>query len=312
MQRVVGPLGALRIRGTGDIAVAALATAQNGVVSRAQLEAVGLGRGSIARRVANGRLHRLHRGVYAVGHQALPPHARETAALLACGATAVLSHRSAAAAWGLLPKSPGAVDVTVPSRDCRPRAGIRAHTTSDLPSDDVSRLDRLPLTTVARTLVELAGEVETRELERALDEAAARRLATHTEIRSVLRRAKGRSGTRALRDLLDDLDGPRLTRSEAERRLLALLRVARLPLPQTNVRVGCHEVDALWQSQRLVVEVDGYAFHSSRAAFERDRLRDSDLQARGLRVVRITWRQLSDEPEATVARIARVLGAAGP
>mgnify|MGYP001018653413 FL=1 len=124
-----------------------------------------------------------------------------------------------------------------------------------------------------------------------------------------LDRAGAVAGTRRLRELLDRLDGPRLTRSEAEARLLALLRRSRLPLPSTNVRVGRYEVDMLWSSHRLAVEVDGFAFHGTRAAFERDRVRDADLQALGLRVIRVTWRQIVEEPEATVARLAGMLAA---
>jgi very-short-patch-repair endonuclease len=293
-----------------DAAVAALAAAQRGVVSRAQLSAVGLGRGAIARRVSAGRLHRLHRGVYAVGHVALPPLAQDTAAVLACGPNAVLSHRSAAMLWGLIPRAPGPVDVTVPGHDCRSRPGIRAHASGALRDQDLARRDGLRVTAPPRTLVDIAGCVETTILERALNEALVQRLVSQDAVGDAVRQAGRRPGVAGLRDILDRLDGPRLTRSEAEDRLLALLRSAHLPLPRTNTRIGPYEIDALWQQQRLVVEVDGYAFHSGRGAFERDRVRDADLQARGLRVVRVTWRQLVDEPEAVVARIACLLGPA--
>lgn len=305
---MAGPFGALRVDATGDRAVAVVAAAQCGVVSRAQLEAVGLGRGAIASRVASGRLHRLHRGVYAVGHVALAPHAREVAALLACGPTAVLSHGSAAALWGVAPAGPGPIEVTAPGRNCRAHAGIRSHRAIPLADEDVRRRRRLPVTAPARTLLDLAGRLDAAALERAFDEALVQRLANRNEIKALLRRSRHRAGVPALRALLDRLDEPRLTRSEAERRLLALVKSAQLPSPRTNVRVGRYEVDALWSGERLVVEVDGYAFHSSRSAFERDRARDAELQARGLRVLRVTWRQLTDEPGATVGRIARLLG----
>jgi len=306
--RIVGPLGEVKVTGSGDAAVAALATAQHGVVSRAQLETVGLGRGAISRRVAAGRLHRLHRGVYAVGHTALRPLAQETAALLACGSTAVISHRSAALLWGLLPIYDGPVDVTAAGRDCRSRVGIRAHTSVHLPREDRARRKGLPVTTPERTLVDVAPGLEAGVLERAFEEAIVQRLTDHAGVAAVLHRRPGRPGSSALRDLLGRLEGPQLTRSEAEKRMLGLVRAAALPAPQTNVRIGPYEVDAVWNEQRVIVEVDGYAFHSSRAAFERDRARDADLQARGFRVVRVTWRQIVDRPEATIARIARLLG----
>jgi len=258
--------------------------------------------------VANGRLHRLHRGVYAVGHSSLPPLGLEQAALLAVGARGVLSHRSAAAFWNLLGSPDGPVDVTVPGARRRSRDGVALHG-STLSGRDVARAGGLPVTQPARTLVDIAGVVDDRGLERAVDEAGVRRLASLAEIGVALDRAGAVAGTRRLRELLDRLDGPRLTRSEAEARLLALLRRSRLPLPSTNVRVGRYEVDMLWSSHRLAVEVDGFAFHGTRAAFERDRVRDADLQALGLRVIRVTWRQIVEEPEATVARLAGMLAA---
>jgi very-short-patch-repair endonuclease len=311
VREIAGPLGTVRVEGGLDQAVAALAAAQHGVVSRSQLEAVGLGRGAIARRVESGRLHRLHRGIYVVGHLALAPFARETAALLACGSTALLSHTSAAALWGLMPARSDIVEVTTPGGHCRRHRGVRSHRALELVAEDGRRRRRLPLTAPARTLLDIASVVDGHTLERALNEAFVQRLTRLTEIRALLQRLRHHSGSRALRDLVGRLEGPSMTRSEAEQRLLALLAAAGLPMPVTNVRVGRYEVDALWKHHRLVVEVDGYAFHSTRAAFERDRARDGELQARGLRVLRVTWRQLVDEPEATVGRIARLLGPGG-
>lgn len=276
------------------------------MVSLAQLAACGIGRGGVRWRVANGRLHRLHRAVYAVGHGALPSLGREQAALLAVGSRGVLSHRSAADLWGLLDPTDGPVDVTVPGAGRRSRNGIVLHG-SMVSRRDVTRAAGLSVTRPARTLVDIAAVVDDRDLERAVDQAGVRRLAKVGDVRAALDRAGAAAGTGRLRELLDRLGGPRLTRSEAEARLLALLRRSRLPLPSTNVRVARYEVDMLWSSRRLVVEVDGFAFHGTRAAFERDRVRDADLQALGLRVVRITWRQIVDEPEATVARIAGML-----
>jgi very-short-patch-repair endonuclease len=151
--------------------------------------------------------------------------------------------------------------------------------------------------------------------ERAIPELAAKQrgvvtraqlLARRSEFVSLLARRSSRPGTHALRALLDD-GTPALTRSQAEERLLALIRAAELPAPETNIRIDRHEVDFLWREQRLIVEVDGFRFHSSRSAFERDRQRDTELSSQGFRVIRITWRQIVDRPEALIARLAKAL-----
>jgi very-short-patch-repair endonuclease len=146
-----------------------------------------------------------------------------------------------------------------------------------------------------------------REVERALAEAEVRRLLRRHEVITALARAGRHRGTAALRKLLAADRAPALTRSEAEERLLALIRSAQVPLPDVNVRLGRHEVDFLWREEGLVVEADGFGFHSSRLAFERDRSRDAELQAQGWRVIRVTWRQIVHQPEVVVARIAAAL-----
>ena len=146
-----------------------------------------------------------------------------------------------------------------------------------------------------------------RELERAVADAQRRRLTTRGALVSVLARYPGRAGTRALRALLETRGAPALTRSEAEERLLTLTRKGQLPAPDVNVRVGPYEVDFLWREARLVVEVDGFAFHRDRDAFEADRRRDAELAARGFNVIRVTWRRLIDEPEAVLVRIGQAL-----
>ena len=280
-----------------DRAIAALAATQHGVVTRDQVVALGLTRHAIAHRVTTGRMHTLHRGVYAVGHPGLSVHGRRLAAVLACGDRALLSHRSAAVLHGLLPEDGGRLHVTVPMRR-RPPAGVIVHRSRIAAG---VRRDAIPVTTPARTLVDLAATAAERDVARAVEEARLLQLVTDAEL---LRLARDKRGAPLLRELL--ADEPSLTRSEAERLLLALVRRAGLPRPQTNVRVAGHEVDALWPSHRLVVEVDGFAFHSSRDAFERDRERDADLQAHGLRVIRVTWRRLVERPES----VAALLGAA--
>ena len=285
-----------------DRAVAALAGAQHGVVTRDQLLVAGLSRHAVAHRIAKGHLHRLHRGVYAVGHRSLSAHGRELAAVLACGPEAVLSHRSAAVLWHLLnPETGHPIHVTAPTHRRAP-AGVHLHFSL---TTQVVRCHAIAVTAPARTLIDLATTAPREELERALEEARLQRLVTDGELQQGVR---CRPGARAIRELL--AREPSFTRSEAERSLLGLLQRARLPKPRTNVRVSGHEVDALWPQERLVVEVDGFAFHSSRAAFERDRARDADLQAHGYRVVRVTWRQLTTRPEEVAARLGGALAAA--
>ena len=276
-----------------DEMVARLAGRQRGVVSYEQLLACRLTARAVAHRVRTGRLIRIHRGVYAVGHAALPPLGRETAALLAMGPAAVLSHHTAAWLWELLPL-PAEVELMLASGRRDSRDGITVHRTTHLPPSDIRRRQHLPLTSPARTLLDIQGSPE---LEAALSQALLNRLIRPEPLLD--------RGGPALRALLEG--GPSPTRSQAERRLLALVDAAGLPRPETNVHLHGWEVDALWRDARVVAEVDGYAFHASRAAFERDRARDAALQAAGYRVVRITWRQLTDRREALVARLAATL-----
>jgi very-short-patch-repair endonuclease len=312
--------GKLHARGSGgderavidaeatDRVIAAIGGRQCGVVSRAQLLAAGIARGAIERRVRAGRLHSVHRGVYLVGHRVMANHAREMAALLACGAGAVVSHLSAAHLLQLLPypANPRPVDVTVVGRQPTRRRGIKVHRVRVLDQRDI-RVGRVPATNAARTLLDLAAVLGTSRLERALAEAQVRRLVTERDLEDQLERNPRRPGTRALRRLLDLDGGPAFTRSEAERRLLRLVRAAELPTPRVNSRLGRYEVDFLWPEQRLVVEVDSFRFHSPRPRFERDRARDAALAAAGYTVIRVTWRQLVDAPEAVAARVAAAL-----
>ena len=288
-------------------AIAELASRQRGVVTRNQLRANGVSLAAIDHRLRSGRLHSLYRGVYLVGHAVPPRGARDLGAVLACGPGSVLSHRSAAALWRLHPAQPTVVDVTVPGRRCDSKRGIRVHRVALLDRRDVRKLGGIPVTTPARTLLDLAADVRGRELERAVAEAEARRLTNRSQLLSLIARVAPRPGVAALRSLLTDDRRPALTRSEAEERLLALIRAAELPAPAVNVSVAGQEVDFLWPDRRLVVEVDGFAFHSHRAAFERDRKRDAVLAALGYRVIRVTWRQIVASPEAVVARIAGAL-----
>jgi predicted transcriptional regulator of viral defense system len=291
--------------------VATLAEKQHGVVAHRQLLGLGLGPRAIQYGAENGRLHRIHRGVYAVGHPAIGFHGRLMAAVLACGAGALLSHRSAAWMWGLRRASGSGIDVTGPR--CRGRKGIAVHRARNLRDDDRSVVEAIPVTSVARTLLDLAEVARPRELERAVEEAERLRLFDLGAVEELSARSRGRRGLRRLRALLADVDvTPPPTRSELERGFFELCRKAGLPVPSTNIFLAGFEVDAAWPEQWLVVELDGYAFHGSRAAFERDRLRDAALQAAGYRVVRVTHRRLRTERAAVTETLRSMLAAGGP
>jgi very-short-patch-repair endonuclease len=281
-----------------------LAARQHGVVTRAQLRAAGVSADEIRHRMETGLLTALHRGVYRLG----PIHTVLTgpmAAALACGPAAAVSHHAAAALHGLRPVPPGPVDVTVTRGHARRRPGLRIHRSRTL---DATQVRGIPTTTVARTIRDLAAVLPARDLARLVEEAQVQRKLDRPSLARAVEQARGHRGAAALRAAAGD--EPRLTRSEGERRLLELVRAARLPEPETNVRVGGYEVDALWRAERLVVEVDGFAFHSTRAAFERDRRKTSVLQTEGFRVERLTWRRLEREREAVVATLAAALSAA--
>lgn len=291
------------------MAIAALAAHQRGVVTRAQLLALGVTEHAVEYRLARGRLHAVHRGVYLVGHAAAPPLARETAAILACGEGVVLSHLAAGALWQLIPpRPPGeAVDVTTAIRSCRSRRGIRVHRVTALDPRDVSWRRGLTVTAPARTVVDLAAALTLGETEQAFAEAQALRLVSPKSVEAAVERAPGRSGVAAIKALLRFDAGPAWTRSKAERRMLALIRAAGLPEPEVNARVGRYTVDFLWRRERLVLEVDGKDFHSSGTAFERDRRKGTALVAMGLRVMRTTWRQILNEALVLVIQIDRGL-----
>lgn len=295
-------------------AIARFAAAQHGVVTRAQLLEAGLSGKAVDRRVMAKRLRVLHRGVYLCG--ALPvPRTRGMAAVLACGPAAALSHGTAVAWWELSGRAtaggPGKggqepVDVAVRRGDRRPR-GIRIHRLHDLRPGEVTKLDGVPITTPARTLYDMAATVGDRELERALAEGLARRLVRRPQLGRVLHGREGRPGARRLLELIEGGREPARTRSEPEERVLAMVRRSGMPEPETNVRIAGYEVDFLWRRERLVLEADGRATHAIARGFARDRSRDRDLVAAGLRVMRVTWHQIVNEPEVLLVRLAQAL-----
>lgn len=296
-----------------DVEIAALAAVQHGVVSRAQLQALGVGRGAIGHRLANGRLHRVHVGVYAVGHPVLGANGRWQAAVLATGPGSALSHRSSAALSGLRPTARTNVDVTTP-RGRHARPGIDVHRPLQLDPADVTAVDGIPCTTVARTLLDLGAVVDRRGVERACDQAEVLGLFDAAAIEATLSRAPGVPGTGVLRAVLDaHLIGTTLTRSELEERFLALCRSARVPQPLLNEPVVLRDgrsviVDALWRSPyALVAEIDGFGTHGTRMAFEADRARDAELLLAGLRVVRFTRRRVVGDARAVGATLHALL-----
>jgi very-short-patch-repair endonuclease len=293
--------------------IEALATRQHGVVSRAQLVAAGVSPDLLDHRLRAGRLHPVHRGVYRVG-PLMGALSREMSAVLACGDAAVVSHRSAAVVWELLPRGRDSepVDVAVAKDRAGSRRGIRVHQLRTLRSDEMTTRNAIPITTVTRTLYDLSTCTSERELERALAESSALGLVQRAELDALIERHGRRRGSTRLRRMIQGETRVSITRSEAEERFLELVRKARLPHPGVNTTAAGYEVDFLWRSERLVVEVDGRAFHSTDRRFETDRRRDADLIAAGLRVMRVTWRQLVNEPEALLVRLAQALARSAP
>ena len=295
-----------------DVEIGRLAERQHGVVSLAQLESFGLTASAVRERVAAGRLGRIHRGVYAVGHGRLTMHGRWMAAVLAYGPRALLSHRSAAGLHGIRPDNRPKTEVTVSSPSARSRPGIEVHASGTLQPADLAVVEAIPCTSLARTLLDLAEVLDVRGVERAIDQAEVLRLFDLREVDEVLSRAAGRRGLAVLRSALARYERPSLTHSELEELLFGLCREVGLPKPETNVWItlegGAVRVDFLWRAERLIVETDGWASHGTRRAFETDRRRDRRLQLAGWQVVRFTWRDLLEHPSEVVATLTGLLG----
>jgi len=300
----------LQVQETGERGLAVVAAAQRGLVHRSQLVALGIGRGSIAHRVGVGSLHPVLPSVFAVGHPALEPLAAEVAALLYVREDCVLSHRTAAAMWGFAQPSAGPVEITLAGRNVRQRPGLTVHRVQDLDARDVRLREGIPVTAPARTLIDLAAVGSDHDVVQAIAQARVLRLCSDPDLDAAMAECPGRTGTSRLRRILRSDAGPALTRSEGERRMLRLADQAQLPRPQVNTRLLNYEIDFLWQESKLVLEVDGHAFHAHRSAFESDRRRDQVLVAAGYRVVRVTWRQLVWEPIAVISRVAQALALA--
>jgi predicted transcriptional regulator of viral defense system len=295
-----------------DHLIAALAWRQYGIVTRQQLRDLGLSDGEITYRVEIGRLRVIHKGVYAVGHERLAAEARWLAAVYAGGEDAALSHRSAARLWGLLPWE-GRVEVTT-AKNRRRHAGLH-FVRASVESFERTEHRAIPVTTVARTLLDL-GTVDARRVPKALEQADVLQLLDVRQLQRLVDEHPRRPGTRAIRAALAAAaDWRGITRSELEQRFRDVVANAGLPAPATNCSLDLGlafiEADAVWHDARLIVELDGYAYHRTAAAFERDRERDRAAVAAGWRVVRITWRQLAGDRRGVVRDLRRALSPPG-
>jgi predicted transcriptional regulator of viral defense system len=300
---------------SADAFLAELADRQHGAVSHAQLIALGLGRGAIAHRVQRKRLHPVHRGVYSVGRRGLTRSGMWMAAVLACARGAVLSHRSAAVLWGIQRADPMRIEVTAPARVGR-RSGMRAHQAS-LAADELTEVDGIPVTTVARTILDLAAVDDRHRVERAMEQAEALRLADATPLAALVARYPGRRGTAVLKGIVrKEARAAGVTRSDLEDRFLRFLGKRGLPPPDPNAWLHLGEDwiegDCVWPEQRLVVELDSWQYHATKAAFRRDRARDRRLQLAGWVPVRVTSWDIEEEPDRLAAELAGLLSAARP
>jgi predicted transcriptional regulator of viral defense system len=271
-----------------DRAVAALAERQHGCVARRQLLALGIGEDAIDHRIAAGRLHRIHHGVYAVGHAKLSVRGRWMAAVLAAGPGAVLSHRSAGALWGL--RGGSGIEITSPQK-CR-RPGIIAHRATLRP-DELTTRDGIPVTTVARTLLDLAAVLPRADVESAFHQAEYQHRTDVTSLDALVARYPTRRGIATIRRILEDARlTTGITKSQLEKAFLAFLDQHGLPRPHRNYLVLGKERDCVWPEHRLIAELDGWDTHGTRRSFEADRLNDRETILAGWRPLRITYRHI--------------------
>jgi very-short-patch-repair endonuclease len=294
-----------------DARVARIAGRQHGHVTHRQLGVVGIRGSAITRRVAAGLLVRRYRGVYAVGHVPDTPEARWIAAVMACGPGAVLSHLDAAVLWKIYETKGSAIHVTTTTRSPRTLRGIKAHRARTLDPADVTTKDGIPVTTVARTLVDLTDLLPSDRILRAMREADYLKLLDIDSLIAAVERAKGRTHLGELTKAIERHRPGQIVRSKLEHRFLELLHEAGLPDPETNVKVETrrrtYEVDCLWPDQRVAVELDGKAAHARAAAFEEDRARDAALTALGIRPLRFTWHRITEEPGDVLAELKATL-----
>jgi very-short-patch-repair endonuclease len=292
--------------------LAELAERQHGVVSRRQLIEAGWSTGAIEKRIRAGRMHRLHAGVYLVGHRLIQREGRWMAAVLASGPDAVLSHHSTAALWRLRPSSRTTIDVTVPGRS-RSSDLIRRHV-SEVPPDERTVKDGIPVTTVPRTILDLAATEPLDVVKALLREMEFRELWDPLSLWDLVERYPGRRGIRkvtaALEGLKDEPVGEQ--KNPLEERFAPFCRRHRLPLPHFNAPIEVagksFQVDCHWPGTSQIVELDGWQGHKSRSAFREDRARDRKLRVAGYSVIHLTWNQLDDEPDEIASDLRVLLG----
>jgi len=302
-----------RERAEFDHQIAELANRQYGLVALWQLP--DLDEELARKRARVGKLHRVHQGVYSVGHRVLPRNGHLLAAVLACGPEAVLSHRSAAVLHGLLSEVGTRIHVIAPNRRGRSPAGIAAHRDGTLAPGDRTVVEEIPCTSIARTLLDMAAAKD-RSLRYAINQAEVERKFDLRAIEELLGRSRGRRGVRRLK-LEISLHDPReqVTRREFEARFLRFSRRFRLGFPEVNGHLVIDGIsmmpDFLWREARLIVEIDSRRVHGTVTAFEKDRRRDQILTAAGWTVIRCTWRQLRDEPGQLADTIRALLMRSG-
>jgi very-short-patch-repair endonuclease len=290
--------------------LAKLATQQYGVVSTRQLDGLGYGRNSVAKAATAGRLHRIHRGVYVVGYRRLSWRGRCMAAVLA-SSPSVASHLSAGWLWGLLRFRPETQHVTAPSAR-RARRSFVVHQ-ADLPEADRTAYEHIPVTSVARTILDLAVDRPARDIRRQMQRGDDFKVFDLREMRSLLARSNGHRGKARVEAALDGFRPERVfTRSGLERRFLEVVREAGLHEPSMNLFVEGFEIDAWWEAERFGVELDVFETHGSRLSFEEDRERDDALLLAGIETTRVTGPRLDREAGEVVDSVRRHLARRAP
>ena len=270
-----------------------------------QLLAAGYSRSAVSRRVGWKEFIRVHAGVFFVGHGPIRFEGRCIAAVLACGPDAVISHHAAAALHDLRPLPHTAIDVTAPTH--HRHTDVRSHV-SVVPAHQRTTVGAIPVTTVERTFLDYAEQATPRQLTAAFEAAERRGVLDFRKLDQMLAAAVGRRGLKPLRAAIADMsDAPEWTQSGLEDRFLGLVSAAGLPAPRANRLEDGKTVDFIWRRQRLIVEIDSFGFHRSRRSFEDDRRRDTELQKRGWRVIRVTDRRLANEPHKVIADIRQLL-----
>lgn len=294
--------------------MAELARRQHGVVARRQLLGIGLGSQAVAERVRRGILHPLYPGVYALGEAPSTPDRRRMAAILACGAGTVLSHRSAARLWGVFPYDPGTVELSRPSWGRTKRNGLLLHQ-AQLRADELGAVDGIPVTSVFRTIFDLAAVCSKREVERAFHETEVKQLTDRVPLPLLLERHPGRRGAATVRAILAGREPTGITQNDFEERFVSFLDAHGISRPLFNatlpVRGRLLRPDCMWPEARLIVELDGWQVHGTHGAFEDDRQRDRILIAEDWVSMHVTWLQLRDEPAEVASDLREALGRQG-